>query len=304
MAHITTHYDIAGPVPFLDVDVSVDNRIFLDPHAIRLQQSPEPYVSMANEATESFFHRVSECALSENALERRDGLHLLQRFVEPWETRLGLARSGFSGHGGAEDVGRWIWDALTEDVEALLRIGVLCQIEDLPLFVEGIDRDITSDVTTRIVFEPLTMFTAEMVATYPQFTIGRNEVRAFERQIWDSQQRMWRTKVVDLPVADGKPLLLVPRGWARRNLLMSAARYYETSVLSYAQLEQAAVSSTGKLLKTPKDALKRQTVLTRGRSTNIRVTHRAHSNDEDLLAAFKRFVDAKYEGDAGVNPAA
>ena len=33
---------------------------------------------------------------------------------------------------------------------------------------------------------------------------------------------------VSLPVADGKTLLLVPTGWARPTLLMSAGRYYGT----------------------------------------------------------------------------
>ncbi|NKT56398.1 hypothetical protein GS896_27955 [Rhodococcus hoagii] len=45
-------------------------------------------------------------------------------------------------------------------------------------------------------------------------------------------------KSFELPVVDGKPLLLVPSSWARPSLLMSATRYYETKVLDYAQLER------------------------------------------------------------------
>ena len=89
---------------------------------------------------------------------------LLQHFEEPRETRLGYAAAGFSGHGGAAEVGTWIWEALTTELEALLRVGILTQIEDLPLFVEGLAEDITSDLTTRIIFEPLSKFTASMVA--------------------------------------------------------------------------------------------------------------------------------------------
>ena len=57
---------------------------------------------------------------------------------------------------------------------------------------------------------------------------------------------------------------------------MSAGRFYDTSVLSYAQLEQAVLSRDGKLLKTPKDLLKTQRALARGRATNLAVTRRAH----------------------------
>jgi hypothetical protein len=60
---------------------------------------------------------------------------------------------------------------------------------------------------------------------------------------------------VELPAVAGRPLVLVPRGCARPRLLMSAGRYDETSVLSYAQLEQAVVIKE-RLIKTPKDRLK------------------------------------------------
>lgn len=75
----------------------------------------------------------------------------------------------------------------------------------------------------------------------------------------------------------------------RPTLLMSAGRFYDTSVLSYAQLEQAVLSRDGKLLKTPKDLLKTQRALARGRATNLAVTRRAHEHDEDLFGLFQGF---------------
>lgn len=98
-----------------------------------------------------------------------------------------------------------------------------------------------------------------------------------------------------LPVVKGSPLLLVPQGWARPTLLMSAGRFYETSVLSFAQLEQAVRAPNGRMIKTPKDRLKKQPGLGRGRDTNLRITMQAFQNGEDLLAAFKAFVAARYD---------
>jgi len=291
MTTITDHYAIAEPVSFLNVNVGVDNRMFVDPHAIRLQDPGDRWVKAANHSTETFFLEVAMSALNGDS---KRGLQLLQHFEEPWETRLGLARRGFRGHGGAADVGSWIWDALTTDLEALLRIGLLRQIEDLPLFVNGIDRDITSDVTTRIVFSALAGFTADMLAQHPEFTAGPHRVGSFERQVWDSETREWTYQLVDLPIADGKPLLLVPKHWARPRLLMSAGRYYETSVLSYAQLEQAVTLKSGKLLRISKENLQLQAALGRGRVTNLRVTRRAHATEEDLLGQFRAFVDSRY----------
>lgn len=75
---------------------------------------------------------------------------------------------------------------------------------------------------------------------------------------------------------------------------MSAGRYYETEVLTFAQLERAS-SRNGKLLKTPKDRLKEQPGLGRGRGTNKVVTARAEGAGHDILAQFRWFVDERAE---------
>lgn len=290
MPTITAHYGITGPVPFVDVEVTTDNRLYVDPHAIRLRNTPQPFADQALECVDTFTHKVTDSIIKGTAASRHRGERLLQRFVEPWETRLGMSAEGFHGHGGADVVGTWIWDVLNDDVEALVRVGVLKQIEDLPLFVEGVDRDITSDITTRIIFGPLARFTELMIDTYPQFSSAGHKVQTYRKQIWNPITGDWDEADMVLPVVDGKPLMLVPREWARPTLLMSATRYYETSVLSFAQLEQAVRASDGRLIKTPKDRLKKQSGLGRGRGTNMRITMRAFENAEDLLASFKAFV--------------
>ncbi|WP_423058338.1 hypothetical protein [Brevibacterium linens] len=293
MPTITTYYGITDPVPFIDVDVSADNRLFVDPHAIRLRGGPQPFADQAVECLDSFTDEVTASVFSPAPATRSRGKQLLQRFIEPWETRLGMSSSGFRGHGGADDVGDWIWEALTGNIEALVHVGILKHVEDLPLFVEGIDRDITSDITTRLIFDPLARFTEEMLANYPQFTASGHGTVDCHRQVWSPVIRDWTDVKMTLPIANGEPLMLVPQGWARRNLLMNSRRYYETSVLSYAQMEQAVRMSDGKLLTMAKDLLKKQPELARGRSTNTRVTLRALDNDADLLATFKAFVASK-----------
>jgi hypothetical protein len=301
MPRITQHFHIPGPVSFLDVEVMTDNQLFIDPHAIRLRTGPAPFVTDANICTASFFQTVAQCVMAPTGSSTHlDGLRLLQRFGEPRETRLGLAAAGFDGHGGAEVIGSAIWQSLTTDLRALVDVAVLGHIEDIPLFVQGVDRDITSDLTTRIIFGPLADFTAEMMNTYPQL---RSRPATVERQVWDPAGLKWDVRKVDLPTVDGRPLVLVPRGWARRGLLMSAGRYYETSVLSYAQLEQAVVIRE-QVIKTPKDRLKRQANLARGRTTNLSVTLRAQSKADNLVARFTEFVDDRYDAKSEVHSSA
>lgn len=293
MPTITQHYGIAGPTPFVDVETLNDNRLYVDPHAIRLSTTPLPFAARAIEAADSFCQEVTRAIITGSPASYRRGEALLQQFSEPSETRLGMAAAGFLGHGGSAVIGTRVWNTLRSDAEFLVRLGVGRQIEDLPLFVEGVDRDITSDVTTRIIYHPLAQFTEAMIEAFPQFTAGSHAVRTFKKQVWDPATREWTTANVLLPVAHDKPLLLVPRGWARPRLLMSARRYYETSVLSFAQLEQSVLSSKGELLTTPKRVLKKQEGLARGRATSINVTQRAFENEQDLLSEFKSYVASR-----------
>jgi hypothetical protein len=291
---ITDHFQINRPVPFADLDVDCDNPKVLDAHAIRLSAQPQPYAQQAVQCFDTFFDTISRGAMSTNAAAGNHAENLLKQFEEPWETRLGMAASGFAGHGGSDDVGSWIWHAMCDDLEVLLRVGILKHLEELPLFVEGVGHDITSDITTRIVFGPLADFTADMLVQFPEFTAGSHKVGSFQRQVWDVNKRTWTQKTVMLPLVEGKPLLLIPSNWVRDTLLMHAVRFYETSVLSYVQDEQAVVTGDGKIIRTPKDRLKTQHGLGRGRDTIRVVTLRAESTGDDLVDIFRRFVADRY----------
>lgn len=295
MPTITEYYQLTGPVPFANVDVSTDNLLFLDPHAVRLSRTPEPFASDAVRCMDTFLAELVRCVAAADPAQARRGEQLLQRFNEPWETRFGMSELGYLGHGGAEDIGTAIWKSLTEDLFALVQVGVLKHLEELPLFVKGVDRDITSDLTTRLLFEPLGRFTEAMLHTYPQFTAGDHQTRQVTRRVWNPDTVSWDQATFELPVADGRPLLLVPHNWARRHLLMSATRFYEKAVLDFAQLECAVTGNDGNLIKTPKDALGRQTGLGRGRETNLRLTLRALESDQNLIAYFKAFVSSKHD---------
>lgn len=290
MASITQYYGITGPVPFQDVDVSSDNLRFLDPHRIRLAPGPTPFKADAVRCLDTFFDTTKHGVLTLDASARHAAQTNLYGFREPWETRLGMASTGFHGHGAAEDIGERIWNALTTSLEALVEVCVLKRLEHLPLFVEGVDRDITSDITTRIVFGPLNDFTAAMVAAFSEFTAGGHATRMVSRPVWDPTKSAWTVRDVELPVADGKPLLLVPNTWVGRSLLMSPTRFYETSLLSYVQDERSVVLAGGKVLKTPKPVLKEDRALKRGRATHLAVTQHAHARGDDLVAEFEKFI--------------
>lgn len=294
MPTVTKWYGIAGSVPFLDVDVDRDRPLFVDPRAIRLSARPQPFAGSAVACMESFFHAVSVRALSSGRAERAEGLALLQRFEEPWETRLGLASRGFRGHGGADDVGARIWATLTTDARFLVDVGILVQIEDIPLFVDGVADDITSDLTTRIIFGPLADFTAAVVTQFPEMTSGQHRTTRVVRQVWDPRRSGWENRVVELPLVEGRELLLVPRDWVRPTLLMNPGRFYDKTVLDFVQVERSAFLN-GRVVKPRKDDLRKEESLEHSRATILRTVLRAQATGFDLVRLFKSFVDSRYE---------
>jgi hypothetical protein len=296
VTQVSAYYGISGPLEFVNVHVETDNRLFVDPRAVRLASGPAPFAAQANTCTRTFFDEVSKCIVKGGATAGSRGLDLLQHFKEPKETRLGLSKKGIDGHGGAEHVGASIWDVLSTDVKAFIRVGILKWIEDVPIFVEGVDKDITSDLTTRIIFEPLARFTHAMIKKHPEFTRGRHRTGVFVRQVWNPRNSRWVEKQLTLPVAVDRPLLLVPKRWVRPGLLMSSGRFYQTSMLSFVRDDRAVPDPrTGKLNTESKDRLKAMKEFARGHETIVRVTGNAWDKKEDLLATFRSFVDRRYE---------
>ena len=290
MTTITRYYGISTPVPFVDVDVDKDTALFLDPHRIRLHaRTGDAYALQAQGCVDGFMDQVLQCVAHSNATQ---GTALLESFTEPRETRLGLSRQGFNGHGSAKVLGGRIWQELTTDLKALIELGLLRHLEQLPLFIEGVDKDITSDVTTRIVFRALADYTSHIMAAYPEFTSNGHTTVTTGYGLWDVTSQRWCTSSLTLPVAAGRPLLLVPKPWAERNLMMYQSKYYEKSVLDYAQSLQATTNSDGTVNQPTKKVLKKQKTPPRGRDTNILWTLRAHrDHNVNLPEAFERHVD-------------
>jgi len=294
---VTHYYGITSPVPFLDVDVDVDSYMFVDPFKIRMGLGPTSVAAAANVCTSSFFDQITSAVVSSNPAHRRRGLDLLQHFEEPYETRLGMSKLGFHGHGGADGVGQIIWDALDGNAAFLVRVGVLHQIEDIPMFVEGIANDITSDLTTRVIFEPLVDFTNDCVSKFPQLA-GGTGLKQVTRQVWDPMSSTWVSKKVTLPTVDGKPLLLIPEEWTTHNLLLNAGRLYDTELLTHVQTERAVidglVDAKGRLVRTPKYRLKQDARLHRSNKTIIKTVEDAYGKGTDIVKNFKRWAEERY----------
>lgn len=229
---VSTYYLVSSPVPFVDVRVERDNRLFVEPSAIKAAAAlGDRYALAADRALTSFFGEVLD---SVRRGDRPRGRRLLAHLHEPNETRLGMTRVGVAGHGMASGLADDLWTAMANN-RACQRAALVGRIEDLAPYVDGVGPDLVSDLSTRIAFDVLVRFTTEMMGIYPALGVGASTA---VENVWDVTTTRWVTERATLPVAAGKRLLLVPTNWVWHRQLLNAPSFYQVQALGRIQKSQ------------------------------------------------------------------
>jgi len=224
---------------FVDVDVFGDARVFIDPRALRLL--PSTWGAECVSLVQHFFGVVLKAIKKKEHDRARQLLAVLR---EPNETHLGLSRGRARGRALGHESAGDVWDALRES-EAVVS-GLLEDLEDTILMVEGISSDIISDITTNLIRQPLIQYTHSMSALYgipltPDIDSG---------PLWDPQRAEWFSELVPLPLTKWGKLLLVPKVIVRRNMDYDADEYFRHYLLEHLRgLELDANTELVQLLK-------------------------------------------------------
>jgi hypothetical protein len=233
---VSEHYSLGLTQPsleFVDVDIRSDTRVFVDPRALHSLDSP-----WGNECVtllQSFFTTVLDAIHRGNDNRARD---LLASLTEPNETHLGLSRGRAQGRGMGRDLARETWEALR--VSRAVSSGLIQDLEDTILFIDGIGIDIISDITTNIIRGPLIDFTNDACKYYGIPTTSG----VASGRLWDHRRREWTNRFVSLPMTKHGPLLLVPKGIVRRSPTYAPGEYYNHYVLPFLQAEELQAGSS------------------------------------------------------------
>jgi hypothetical protein len=228
-----------GSLDFVDVDLTTDTAVFLSPRALQLL--PSEWGDECVHLIQTFFHHVLTLI--------REGKHaqaeeLLGELREPNETRLGLSADKPQGHALGEESAKEVWAALSRSQAA--KSGLLRDLEDTALMIEGIGVDIISDITTNIIRRPLIEYTQRMCRRYgiPM------ETGIFSGPMWNPTSKRWETDFVELPNPPTGKLLLVPKAIVRAQLQYKFDRYYRHYLMTHLQrLEFEANSALVRVLK-------------------------------------------------------
>jgi len=225
---------------FVNVDLDRDTPLFVDPFAI--SQRPDRWSQASHATLANFFQRIVDRIRAGDLEAAFEALTYLR---EPNETRLGFSAAKPQGAGIGKFQAEQLFDALRSS--SAVQTGFITSLEECELMIEGIGRDKISDLTTNIIRFHLA-----------EYTRGQCQLLGIPIQscalspYYDASRDKWMSDYFDLPVANGKPVLLVPKLIARYDLSYNHANYYDDFVISYLQAE--ALQAGSGLVRTLKDS--------------------------------------------------
>ena len=138
---------------FVDIDIENDYPLYIDPYLI--SQYNDLWSARVDRTIKNFFSKVSECIRKQ---EYDKAIELFQFMSEPKETCLGVSSKGTkNGKGVGEDNASKIIEEIIES--KAIENNIVNNIEDIIVFVDDIDKDKLSDMTTNIIRKHLIDYT-------------------------------------------------------------------------------------------------------------------------------------------------
>lgn len=241
MVRFSDHFKLEksqAELDFVDIPLNTDIPLFIDPQIIAIRE--DEFSVRCNNYIVNFFQGVIENIKNRDDKSAR---YKLEHLNEPNETHLGLSSKESKGKGVSGKQSSDIFKRLKES--KAVETGLLKDLSDSELVIEGISNDKISDITTKIIKRELIEYTATQCKVY-----GIPTERVSSGMFWDPVSQSWKNDYVALPVYKEKTIILVPKVLARYRLQYNHQSYYNRFVLEYLQGEHIdANTSLVQLLK-------------------------------------------------------
>jgi hypothetical protein len=217
---------------FVDVDTVADTPVFISPKALTML--PSEFGDECVHAIQNFFKTILELI----RVGRNDEAErLLRSLREPNETRFGLSKGKARGRAIGSRSAHDVWEALSKSEAA--KSGLLEDLEDTVLMIEGVNVDIVSDITTNIIRAPLIRYTRRVCEQY-----GIPMERDVDSgPLWNAREKAWYSQFVKLPIVSRERLLLVPKAIVRTHIQYDSGEYFRHFLLTYMQHAELAANT-------------------------------------------------------------
>ncbi|SQE00600.1 conserved hypothetical protein [Parafrankia sp. Ea1.12] len=239
---VSEYYKLGRAQPslsFVDVHIDSDVPAFVDPTAIRIQESEWAHICKA--LLQSFFTEVLEAVASKS---RTRAIALMGPLSEPNETHLGWSKGKSRGRGlGPAKALNFLAEVQNS---AAAHSGLLADLEDTSLLIDGVGPDIISDITTNVIRGALIGYT-QSVCRYH----GIDMEAQYSGFIWNPDALEWQEGEELLPRPEGDTLLLVPKSIVRAHLTVDSDKYYNRMLAP--RLEALEIDKKSPIVEVLKD---------------------------------------------------
>jgi hypothetical protein len=231
---------------FVDVPLDTDIEVFLDPGAIKSLTSN--WGAELSSHLQNYFEVVLK-KIKEG--KDKDAQYLLSCLNERNEYHLGYSANKSRGHGFGDGSAKSVWGALTKSKAA--KTGLLQDLEDTALLIEGIGTDMISDAVSNILRGPLIKYTQDICKYYDV------ELKADipSGPIWNPRDEKWEETFVSLPMTNEGKVILVPKIIVRHRISYNHDEYYRHHLLP--EMQKKHLSSGSELIQLLKNGRERVT---------------------------------------------
>jgi hypothetical protein len=217
---------------FVDIDLALDLPLFIDPYF--LAHRNDLWSLQASRTISSFFEEFINLV---RAGDLRSVKKHFSHLSEPNETCLGLSRGRPRGRGVGEVYSDKIFNSLLQS--RAVQTGIVEDLEDTRIFVEGVDKDRLSDIATNIIKKHLIDYTQAQCRIW-NIPLQPSVPSGF---FWDSQRNTWMNEYTDMLVIDGRKVLFVPKATVSFAKKYAAQQYFQHFVLNFLQHEHLQMNT-------------------------------------------------------------
>lgn len=217
---------------FIDVPIDGDIPVFIDPEALRSLDTRWGHDCVS--LLQSFFESVLKAIRNNDHNRAR---LLLSQLNERNEFHLGFSKGKARGHALGPVSAENIWKQLIKSKAA--QTGLVQDLEDTVLFVDGVGNDMLSDAICNIIRGPLIAYTNQ-ACNYYNIPLTPN---VNSGHIWSPLNERWEQSFVSLPKTKHGVLILVPKVIARIKVTYNANEYYRHYLLPAIQNYEKSINS-------------------------------------------------------------
>lgn len=220
MLYLSDYFDLGckghANFDFVDVSLSSDTRLFIDPWLI--EKADDMWSRNANAVLQSYMDCLF-VAFRDRTDDRRS---LLAHAKEQNATKLGYG-NGYNGKGKTPT---GLYESLRGLYDLVQKIPTIRKASDLKIFVKKFGEDNMSDLITNILHLQLNEFTVDELT---KWGIAPNSEMPF--WTWDMISKQWTLVTRPSYTYNDKEILLVPKRVVRRNYLVCVHQYLYTVVI-------------------------------------------------------------------------